>query len=121
MSIERANVGGYQNTFNSGQLDTLMGVQLYNIRVMDKELFLEGRYDVIRSQRWSSNLIGAINIDSRFSTGAPQSYALQVANGPGLTFLPDPSFYNRSSTFNTYSASLQYQQRVNFLNGLMIT
>src|SRR6478609_762119 len=121
MSTERANVGGYQNTFNSGQKDTLMGIQLYNIRVLDKEVFLEGRYDVIRSQRWNSNLIGAINIDSRYSTGAPQSYSLQVSNGPGLTFLPDPTFYNRSSTFNTYSSSLQYHQRVNFLSGLLIT
>ena len=116
MSSEKAYTGGYQNTFNGGNAGQL-GVSLYNVRVIDKEFFGELRYNLAKS----INLIGGINIVSRYSTGAPQTYAYFVTNGPGLTFDPDPSYYSSSGTFNFYSAFLQIQQNIKILKGMTIT
>ncbi len=120
MSTEKGYVGGYQSTYNAGGSGGV-GAAAYNVRTIDKEFFLEGRYPVIARQKKEGNLIAGSNVVSRYSTGAPQSYSYTITSGPGLTFDPDPGQYKRSSTYNIYSGFAQYQQNLPILKGMTIT
>jgi outer membrane receptor for ferrienterochelin and colicin len=104
------------NQFSSGGGT---GFSMYNIRVYDKELLAELRYKMFEN----TNLIGGVNVISRYSTGAPNTYAYAITGGPGSTINLDPSlsYTSRSSNYNIYSAYIQAQQNIDFLKGLIIT
>ncbi len=115
-STEKGYVGGYQNHFNSGTTGQI-GVSNYNVRVMDYQGTIEGKYAL--SQK--SNFILGAYADSRSSSDSPESYAYFVNAGPAPTYQPSPTYYTASATFNLYSVYGQWQQNINFLKGLNIT
>jgi len=115
MSTEKAYAGGYQQTINPAYGNLVMSN--YNIRVFDKELFGELKYELSEK----TNFIAGINGISRNSTGSPESYAIYLFAGPGVTFQPDTLYYPRSSSYNMYSGFVQVQHEIDFLKGLTIT
>jgi outer membrane receptor for ferrienterochelin and colicin len=115
MSTERAYTGGYQQTINPAYGNLVMSN--YNIRVYDKELFGEVKYNVSSK----TNLIAGVNGITRHSSGSPESYAVYIFAGPGVTFQPDSTYYPSSSSYHIYSGFTQIQHDINFLKGLSIT
>jgi hypothetical protein len=80
MSNEQAYTGGFRNTFTAGSSNVATH---YNVRVFDYEWLGEARYKL----KTGTNLIGGLNVVSRYSTGAPETYALSVSQNPGPTFI----------------------------------
>ncbi len=116
ISNEKAYVGGYMTTFTNGNVSTFSN---YNVRVYNGEFLGELKYQLFEK----TNIIGGVNIDTRNSTGSPESYAYSIAQTPGISYPLDlsPSTLVSSSRFSTYSAYAQIQQNVNILKGMNIT
>jgi outer membrane receptor protein involved in Fe transport len=114
MSNEQGYTGGFRNTFTAGAGSV---ASHYNVRVYDYEWLGEARYKL----KTGTNLIGGLNVVSRYSTGAPETYGLSVSQNPGPTFIQDSTFYRRSSTYVTYSMYGQAQHHFDVLAGLTLT
>ena len=116
ISTEFGNVGSYQQVFNGNQPNNISAFN-YNIVNYDWEAFGEVNFAI----NDYSNVIGGINVDSRYNPGHPVSYLYRSPSVTGLTYVQDPSFTRRSSTHQTYSIFGQYQRTLNFLSGTLIT
>ena len=93
----------------------------YDYKYSDVEGLLEGNYKLGPG----SNIIAGINYDSRRELSSPSSYEFSAAS-PNSTITNSNIYkYNNkyvgTDWFHTYAAYAQYQGKIDFLNGLLLT
>lgn len=93
------------------------GLSFFKYDVNETEYFGELRYKA----NDKLNVVGGVNVVSRFGTGAPNSYIYYVLKNQGTLYDYSSDFSKRTSTYNTYSVFGQGQYKVDFLEGLNIT